>query len=214
MEKTIEIIFTEDKDLLRNAIIRELNGYPVKVIGEACNGKELLKLLVHKHPDVVILDLEMPIMNGNETMNHLMKKFPETKVLILTMHNEHLLVENFMARGARGFIPKDQIAGDIRILLSALKIIRDGGIYIHPQVSEERRFSKRQKDMMPLIFDGKTNEQIAVEIGMSKRSVEKSRQKIYEKADTNKAVGFYKYAFSRGLQFLSRLATKTEVYDE
>jgi DNA-binding NarL/FixJ family response regulator len=205
MEKVIEVIFTEDKDLLRNAIIQALKGHPVKVVGEARHGKELLKLLVHKQPDVVILDLEMPVMNGNETMNHLMKRFPDIRVLILTLHNEHLLVENFIARGARGFIPKDQIAGDIQILLSALKLIKEGGIYIHPQINEEKRFSKRQKDIMPLIFDGKTNEEIAGEIGMSKRSVEKSRQRIYEKANTSRAVGFYKFAFSRGLQFMSRL---------
>ena len=208
MEKHVEIIYAEDKDLIRHAIIRELKEHPVKVIGEAANGKELLKLLRYKRPDVVLLDLEMPVMDGNETMKQLEKEFPEVKVLILTLHNEALLVENFMARGARGFIPKDEIAGDIGILVAALRKIKEGGVYIHPKIVEGRRFTKRQKEIMPLLFEGKTNEQIAGEIGMSKRGVEKSRHKIYEKAGTDKAVIFYKFAFSRGLQFLSRVIPK------
>jgi len=211
MEKAIEIIIAEDKELLRKAIIGDLCQYNIKIAGEASNGRMLLKLLQSKHPDVVLLDLDMPVMDGNEAMNHLMRDFPETKVLILTLHNEFLLVENYLARGARGFIPKDEIAGDISVLVKAIMKVKDGGIYIHPRLGEKRRFTKRQKDILPLLFEGKTNEQIAAEVGMSKRGMEKSRRRIYEKVGTDHGVGFYKFAFSRGLQFLSRIMPRNGV---
>jgi two-component system response regulator NreC len=205
MEKAIEIIIAEDKEILRKAIIGELRQYNIKIAGEASNGRMLLKLLQSKRPDVILLDLDMPIMDGNETMNHLMRDYPETKVLIFTLHNEFLLMENYLARGARGFVPKDEIAGDITILVKAIMKIRDGGIYIHPKLGDKRRFTKRQKEILPLLFEGKTNEQIAAEVGLSKRGMEKSRRRIYEKVGTDHGIGFYKFAFSKGLQFLSRL---------
>lgn len=211
MEKAIEIIIAEDKELLRKAIIRDLCHYNIRITGEAANGKMLLKLLQSKRPDVVLLDLDMPVMDGNEAMNHLMKDFPETKVVILTLHNEFLLAENYLARGARGFIPKDEIAGDIGILVKAITRVKEGGIYIHPKLGEKRHFTKRQKDILPLLFEGKTNEQIASEIGMSKRGMEKSRRRIYEKVGTDHGIGFYKFAFSRGLQFLGRLIPRSSV---
>lgn len=207
MEKAIEIIIAEDKELLRRAIISELREFNIKISGEAPNGKVLLKLLQSRHPDVVLLDLDMPVMDGNEAMDHLASDFPEVKVLVLTLHNDFLLAENYMARGAKGFIPKDEIAGDISILAKAIKKIKEGGIYIHPKLSEKRQFTKRQKEILPLLFEGKTNEQIAAEIGMSKRGMEKSRRRIYEKAGTDHGIGFYKFAFSRGLQFLGRIAS-------
>lgn len=209
MEKAIEIIIAEDKELLRKAIVSELCEHNIKICGEACNGKALLKLLRSKRPDVVLLDLDMPVMDGNEAMKHIMRDFPETRVLILTLHNELLLVENYMARGAMGFIPKDEIAGDITILVKAIKRIREGGIYIHPTLGEKRSFTRRQKEILPLLFEGKTNEEIATEVGMSKRGMEKSRRRIYEKAGTSHGVEFYKYAFSRGLQFMSRVFPKS-----
>jgi len=205
MEKVIEIIIAEDKELLRKAIAGQLQEHNIRISGEASNGKTLLKLLRSRRPDVVLLDLEMPVMDGNEAMNHIMRDFPETKVLILTLHNDFLLVENYMDRGARGFIPKDEIAGDITILVDAIKQIRAGHIYIHPKLGEKRKFTKRQKDIMPLLFEGKTNEEIACEIGMSKRGMEKSRRRIYEKAGSAHGIEFYKFAFSRGLQFMSRI---------
>lgn len=207
MERTTDIIIAEDKELLRKAIAGELREHNIRILGEAGDGKSLLKLLRSTRPDVVLLDLDMPVMDGNETMNHIMKDFPFAKVLILTLHNDALLVENYMARGARGFIPKDEIAGDIGILARAIRQIRDGGVYIHPRQGEKRNFTRRQKEIMPLLFEGKTNEEIATEMGMSKRGMEKSRRRIYEKTGASHGVDFYKFAFSRGLQFIGRIGS-------
>lgn len=204
--ETTRIIFTDNVERYRKIMLAELAPFGINCIAEASNGLELLKLLTKKEPDVVLLDLEMPIMDGNEALDHIMDKFPGTKVIILSMHYEHILVENYIQRGAMGYVSKDEIAGNIRLLADAIDEVKKGRVFVH-HLSQRMHldpisYSNRQKELAPMICQGLTNEQIATELHMGVRGVEKLRSKLYSKINGGRAVDFYRYAFSRGLQFL------------
>lgn len=205
MDTTINILFTEDKELYRKMILAELEEANIRCIGEADNGKELLRQLKTKKPDVILLDLEMPVMDGNEAMNRIIKDFPEAKVLIMSLHCEEELIEDYIKRGAKGYVSKDAICGNITLLIDAIQKIHAGGIYKQTLPKPDRKkFTARQKEMIPLICDEMTNKEIAEELKIKERTVEKHRQKIYSRTNSSGATSFLKYAFKRGLDFLGR----------
>ncbi|MCC6370105.1 MAG: response regulator transcription factor [Bacteroidia bacterium] len=209
MNAGIKIIFTEDKEVFRKTVIEELAEYGIICIGEASNGKELLRQLKDKHPDVILLDLEMPVMNGNETMTHLRRDYPDARVLIMSLHYEGELITDYIRRGAKGYVSKDAICGNIELLVEAIKKINTSEIFIqHPELCKSTTFSPRQIEMIPLLCDELTNKQIAERMGILERSVEKQRQKIYSKTGSAAAASFFKYAFKRGLDLLERRRQK------
>lgn len=209
MEERIKLIVTDDKEEYRRIFLSMVDGYSfIDVIGQAENGKDLLHLLRTRRPDVILLDLNMPVMDGNETFKNLCKNHPSAKVIILSQHFEPVLVENYIQRGARGYLPKDAIMTNEILLINAITKVKNGGTFVYDSKMQGDHFTRRQKELLPLIFDGYTNDAIAKEIGISKRAVEKHKQKLYEKAGTLRSIDFYKYAFLRGLQFLGRIMNK------
>ncbi|MBC7861689.1 MAG: response regulator transcription factor, partial [Bacteroidia bacterium] len=111
MKKTensrIKLILAEDQELVRKALISLLKENPnIEVIGEAENGKKLLELLKQVEPDIVLLDIEMPVMNGQEALDVISKRFPAIKVIILSMYEEMALMSDFITKGARAYLPK------------------------------------------------------------------------------------------------------------
>ncbi len=200
MESTMNIVIADDKEKYRYLIRIMLECFPVNIIGEAADGKELLSLLRKKLPDIVLLDLEMPVMDGNKTFQYISKHWPDQKVIILSSYNESVLIDNYIERGARGYIPKDELDPDL--LMEALKKVSLDQVFVYERPVERLKFTFRQKQIMPLIFEGMTNGEIASEVCMTTRSVEKHRHKLYEKSGAQKIIDFYKYAFTKGLQFL------------
>lgn len=202
MESNINIIIADDKERYRQLICEMLEDLPVTVIGEAANGKQLIELLRKKRPEIILLDLEMPVMDGNEAFQHIHKTWPELRVIILSSYHESVLVENYVERGAWGYIPKDEMTTEI--LYEGLRNVSGGKTFVFEKPTDRMKFTYRQKQIMPLIFEGLTNGEIASEVCINTRSVEKQRHKIYEKSGAQKMIDFYKYAFTRGLQFLGR----------
>jgi len=202
MEKVIKVILADDKDQYRQSIREILKLFPVSVIGEAKNGTELLTLLKKdQQPDIILLDLEMPVMNGNRAFELICKAHPNIKIIILSFYFENLLIENYIERGAKGYLPKDAI--EPTLLMEALQQVMSGAVYIFENSNDKRKYTYRQKEIVPLILEGLTNDEIADEVCITKRAVEKQRHNIYLKIGAYKAIEFYKYAFSKGLQFLS-----------
>lgn len=200
MENAIKVILADDKARYRQTVREILELFRIDVIGEASNGRDLMLLLKEKKPDIILLDLEMPVMDGREAFDLIRKEYPLIKIIILSFYFENLLIENYIERGASGYIPKDAMMPDI--VKSALKEVMKGSIFIFEKPADEYKFTPRQKEMLPLIFEGLTNDEIAAEIFISKRAVEKQRHNIYEKSGALKAIDFYKYAFTKGLHFL------------
>lgn len=206
---TARLIFTDNAEKYRKLISGELLSFGIECIGEAANGRELLKLLRSLVPDVVLLDLDMPVMNGNEALNRIMKDFPSTRVIILSIFYEELLVEDYIKRGARGYLPKEEVNGNIALLANAIEKVMQGEVYVYHLPPEKQKevisYSEKQKTLAPMICQGFTNEEIADELKIQVRGVEKQRSKIYSKISGGRAIDFYRYAFSKGLQFLGEV---------
>ncbi len=203
MKKKINLFITDDKIEYRNIIKQILESHPVKIIGEATNGQILIEALEQGiNPDVIILDIEMDVMDGCKAFEIIREKFPKQKVIMISMHYQEILIENFVERGVKGYISKDAICDKPNLLYKALCRVNSGGVYVHEKSKDSLILSRRQKQILPKVFNNKTNEEIAKELDISKRAVEKQRIKIYEKAGTKNSLDFYKYAFSRGLQYL------------
>jgi DNA-binding NarL/FixJ family response regulator len=200
--KKIRVIYAEDHIGFRQTVIRELNALGIRNVTGVSNGKELIDSMSPR-PDVVLLDLQMPVMNGSQTLDQILKNWPGTRIIIVSMHFEEMLVENYLARGAKGYISKDAFAGNMELLVKAIHKVASGKTF-RPEVEEDEKFSPRQKELIPLIVEGYTNKEISARTGILQRSVEKQKQRIYSKVGDGRAVEFYKYAFSRGLQFLGR----------
>lgn len=210
MEGNIKIIIADDKQVYRDIYLDIIDFPYMEVIAEAENGEILLEKLKVQHPDIILLDLEMPIMDGNVAFGFIRHHYPQLKIIILSSYFETALVENYMERGATGYIPKDVLMGNTNLLIHAIKKIHDGGTFFYEAPTKQEKFTKRQVDIMPLIFEGLTNNEIASELKITERAVEKQKKLIYEKRGADKSVTFFKYAFSRGFQFLSRISEKNK----
>lgn len=206
----ITILFAEDNERYRKLIINELALFNIVCIGEANNGRELLNLLRFEDPNVILLDLQMPEMDGNETMSRITELYPQAKVIILSLYADSLLMENYLERGAKTYLPKDEISGNISLLVEAIRKTHKDSLFKldldrkRQSLPSEETFTIRQKEIIPLICDGLTNKEIAKEIGILERSVEKQRRKIYDKTNSQKTSGFLKNMVLRGLHLLGR----------
>lgn len=198
----IEVIIADDKPAYRKAIAAILDLSAVRIIGEAGDGRELLAMLRKHEPHIVLLDLEMPVMDGNKAFELVHRHHPHVKVIILSSYIDSLLIEHYLERGAKGYIPKDVLSSEL--LNEAFQTVLGGGVFVHETLSGSL-FTQRQKQILPLIFEGLTNEEIADEVSVGTRAIEKQRYKIYQQVGAKKAVDLYKYAFTRGLQFLGRI---------
>lgn len=203
MATPIKIAFAEDMPRYRRALIEGLKEFGVHCIGEAANGKELLKLRNLQDADVVLLDLEMPVMDGNETMELLMGDWPDAKVLVLSLHSDVLLANHYLSRGAKGYLSKDSVSGNIPLLANAITEIQTGHFYTDPSIqNSEITFTTRQVEIIPLMCQDLTNKQIAERLSITVRSVEKQRKRIYERVGAKSITSFLKYALRRGFDFI------------
>ncbi|MCC6370254.1 MAG: response regulator transcription factor, partial [Bacteroidia bacterium] len=114
MRKPIAVIIAEDKIPFRETLAASLEDYGISVIAQAGNGLELLAHLKIREPDIILLDLRMPEMDGSETMNQLANEHPQIKVIILSYHDSPMVQDDYAKRGAKGYVCKDELVGDIR----------------------------------------------------------------------------------------------------
>lgn len=207
MNKKIKIVYAEDKQLFRKMILESLNetAPDIECVGEASNGKELLRLLNSTRVDVILLDLDMPLMDGNSALTEILQTYPAAKILIISFHYESELVDDYLRRGAKGYICKDNVCGKIEILKEAIEKINNGNLFVcETPPLNKNIFTRRQTEIIPLLCDNLTNKEIANRLGIHERGVERHLQKIYKKTNSNRAASFLKYAYKKGLDFLER----------
>lgn len=211
----IRVALVDDQPLFRAGIISLLKDYEnIEVVLEASNGKELLRNIKRPKPDVVLLDVEMPEMNGIETTLELKKKYPEIKVIILTMHNEEEFIFDLMTKGAHGFLPKDK---SVEELVDAIYAVVEEGVYSNDELMKimvkgssglvknvkMNSLSEKEIEIVRMICKQKTTKEISDELNLSIRTIEKYRTAILEKTDTKNAAGIVMYALKHKL--ISRL---------
>ena len=182
-----------------------------RVIQIAENGRELLRVLEILDTDLVLMDLDMPIMNGLEAMQEIRKRFPTLKVIILTMHEEKSLVKKMTDLGAKGYLFKN---ADKEELLTALRRVDEGGVYfsanltlglINNQLGQVSAYDEkkglltdREIEILKLIASGKSNKEIGDELFISHRTVDTHRTNLMKKLEVNNIAGLIRYAIKHG----------------
>ncbi len=202
MTNPINVILTDDKPEWRDGLKRVLPDYNIKIMAEAGNGLELLKLLKSFTPDVILLDLSMPVMDGSETMTYLNITYPEHKVIIMSQFDDPSLIHDYVMRNIKGCFPKSHAMGNIEGLAAAIRKVHRGGKYFDFATEEEiMDFSIRQKVIISQYGKSRSQKEIAEELGITIDAVEKQKKKIMEIMGVKSLAEFYKFIYERGLQF-------------
>lgn len=214
--KTITVLLAEDHTIVREGFRRMLELDPdLKVIGEAQDGRQAVAMARKLNPDVVLMDIAMPHLNGLEATRQLLKAQPGIRILILSAHNDDAYVTDAITSGAKGFLLKQTSARDV---CQAIREVNSGNTYFSPSISrrltrlhsnpQERLapFAKkaalltsRETEVFQLIAEGRANKEIAGELSISIKTVEKHRGSLMQKLDIHDTAGLTRHAIATGI---------------
>ncbi|HEV2661488.1 MAG TPA: response regulator transcription factor [Ktedonobacteraceae bacterium] len=211
----IRILLADDHTILRAGLKMMLNAQPdMEVIGEAQDGRQAIREARRLQPDIVLMDITMPDINGIEATREIKKVAPDVRVLILTMHEHDEYIFQALRAGASGYMLKE--AADTE-LISALHVIRSGQFYLSPmaqsvmvgdylqrvRTGEEKdsysSLTEREREILKLVAEGYTNNQIAERLVISPKTVDTHRTHIMDKLNLHSRAELVKYAMRRGL---------------
>ena len=214
--KKIKVVIAEDHTIVRKGLCALLQGEPdIEVVGEAENGREALRIVERLLPDVVVMDIAMPGLNGLETTRQLKKKFPNMKILILTMHdNEEYIFETLRA-GASGYLIKRSAPNE---LISAIQSVYRNESFLSPAISKKvidgfvqsggsamredadaARLTTREREILRLIAEGNSLREISRLLHISIKTVESHKAHIMEKLSLRSIAELTQYAIRKGL---------------
>lgn len=212
---TIQILLVDDHTILRAGLKMMLNAQPdIVVVGEAQDGRHAVTEAIRLHPDVVLMDITMPDMNGIEATRQIKKQLTDVKVLVLTMHENEEYVFQALRAGASGYILKE--AADTE-LITALHVVQNGNFYLSPTAQsvmvgdylqrvhsgEEKdsysSLTEREREILKLVAEGFTNNQIGERLVISPKTVDTHRTHVMDKLNLHSRAELVKYAMRRGL---------------
>ncbi len=210
MTKKIRILLADDHPVVRQGFRLILTAQPdMEIVGEAGNGRQAVELAQGLLPDVVVMDVAMPELNGIEATRRLARVAPRTRVLALSMHKDSVYVREILRAGARGYLLKDSVDRD---LLAAVRAVAGGEGYLSPGVadavlSDYRRhvtdpldlLSSREREVLQMIAEGKTNKEIAAALNLSVYTVDAHRGRIMEKLNLHSMGELVRFAMRSGL---------------
>ena len=202
-----EIVIVDDHKLFRDGLKFILGETGIaRVIGEASNGKELLSILGMIRPDLVLMDINMPEMNGVEATRKALQVYPDLNVLVLSMFGDEEYYHSMIELGVKGFILKDADASE---LITAIRKILGGGTYFSQElllniirsrdVEEGIKLTRREKEILGLICQGHSNAQISDSLHISSRTVERHRAELLSKTQSPNSIALVVYAIKSGL---------------
>lgn len=203
-------MIADDHKLLLDGLILILNELEgAEVLASAGNGKELLRLMTHQRPDVVLLDLNMPVMDGFETLKEIKKRYPEVKVIVLSMHFEKYTVSRVMQDQADGYLVKNSDKGEFH---AAVRRVAEGGKYysaelmnlmMQPQgnAAEHKlaQLSLREVEIIKLLAEGLSSAEIGEQLSLSPRTVDTHRNNIIQKLELRNTAELISFAFKNKL---------------
>jgi DNA-binding NarL/FixJ family response regulator len=212
----ITVLLAEDHRVVREGFRSLLaQETDIEIVGEAANGRAAVELTRKLRPAVVIMDIAMPLLNGLEATRQIRKDSQQTKVLILSAHSDDAYVEHAMAMGAAGFLVKQTSS---HTLAYAIREVQKGNTFFSPAVAGRvlvrarkredgthhaatkcNRLSSREAEVLQLIAEGRPNKQIASELGVSFKTVDKHRQNLMTKLDIHDIAGLTRYAIAEGI---------------
>lgn len=205
----IRVLLADDHGLVRQGLKAWLERQSFGVVGDAPNGQEALQIAASAQPDVAIIDVAMPILNGIETARQMKALSPSTKVILLTQHAEDQYVTEALRAGVKGYVLKSQVADD---LLHAIREVCRGSVYLSPGISgtlvgaylsksdvQSDPLSGRERQVLQLVGEGRSTKEVAAQLGISIKTVESHRARLRRKLDIHETAGLVLYAIRRGL---------------
>jgi DNA-binding NarL/FixJ family response regulator len=211
---TIRVLLADDHRILREGLCSLINGLPnAEVVGQAANGREAVQVATKKSPDVVVMDVNMPDLNGIEATRQLRTSLPAIKVIGLSMYSDKRFVSGMLSAGASGYLLKSAAFEE---LANALQTVMAGEIYLSPKVSgvvvedyvghlaQEKTaltevLTPREREILQLLAEGKSSKDIASILHVSEKTVHTHRQNIMEKLGIHSVAELTKYAIKEGI---------------
>jgi DNA-binding NarL/FixJ family response regulator len=215
MNDKLTLLIVDDHKIFRDGLKLLLSHFPfVGEVKEASNGAEFLEMLSKDLPDIVLMDINMPVMGGIEATNRALEEYPDLKIIVLTtFHDEHY-VEQMMIAGVEGYMLKRSTPEEFE---TAILRVSSGGNYFSDEIvrsvvkrihhiREETEhkaslpvFTEREKEILDLLCEGLNNDRISERIHVSPKTIEKHKSSLFQKTDTNNTVNLIIYAFRHGL---------------
>ena len=215
MRDIIKVILADDHRIFRKGLKSLLSEKKnIEVLAEADNGDEALEAVKKYKPEIVVMDIAMPKMDGIEATRQIREQFPDTEVVILSMHAKKAYIDQVLKAGAKGYVLKDS---DEENLLSAIDTVHNGGYYLDSPVADQvlsdyfrdksKRelkkqsdpLSEREREVLRLLAEGHSNQEVADTLYISRKTVENHRANIVRKTGIQGQVGLTKYAARIGL---------------
>jgi len=205
----VRVMLADDHEMVRQGLRVLLEREGFEVVAEAPDGREAMKLCETHNPEVAILDLAMPLLNGVDAAREIIKTNPRTKVVLLTMHTEdHLILESLRA-GVTGYVLKTKASGE---LIQAIRAVCRGEMFLTQTISRtivqafvrnndlpELPISDRERQVLQLVAEGKTNKEIATLLGISVKTAESHRSNMMDKLNIHDTAGLVRYAIRKGI---------------
>ncbi|HDY69636.1 MAG TPA: response regulator transcription factor [Actinobacteria bacterium] len=212
----IKILLVDDHAILRAGLLRLLSEEDdIEIVGEAGDGREAIQKVQELHPDIVLMDIGMPVMNGMEATKQIKKRDQDVKVLVLTMHDNEEYLFQVLQAGAAGYVLKKAADSD---LVNAIHIVNDGDCFLYPSAAKliiEDYLDKvkqgqepttsydsltdREREILTLVAEGYTNREIAETLFISVKTVETHKANIMEKLNLHKRAELVRYAIRKGM---------------
>jgi DNA-binding NarL/FixJ family response regulator len=214
--KKISVLLADDHMIVRQGLRSMLSLEPdIEVLGEAENGRQAVQLVARLKPDVVVMDIAMPQLNGLEATRQIIKEKTSTKVIILSSYSDDELIQQLTEAGITGYLIKQTAAND---LINAIREAHKGNAFYSPSISKRlfdyyrqatlegkpvkrhsEKFTSRELEVLQLVAEGRVNKQIAAELCISTKTVEKHRQQVMDKLDNHDVAGLTRYAIAHGI---------------
>lgn len=205
----IRVVLADDHILVRQSLKSLLEREGFKIVAEASDGQEALRQVQSHQPDIAVIDISMPVLNGLDAAREILRLAPKTKTILLTQHDEDEYISEALEAGMNGYVLKSQAAGD---LIQAIQQVCRGQIYLSPGVSTAvvqafRSKSKkptdplttRERQVLQLIAEGKSTKDVASMLGISVKTAESHRTRLMSKLDIHETASLVRYAVRRGL---------------
>ncbi|MGD1030766.1 MAG: response regulator transcription factor [Opitutaceae bacterium] len=214
--RQISVLLAEDHAVVRQGLCSLLNADGQFVVaGEAQTGREAVAMAFRLRPDVILMDIAMPVLNGLEATRQILAANPAAKIIVLSAHSDDVYVERMNAAGAVGFLEKQTSA---EVLTKAIREVAGGRKYYSPSIARRlqnegskaldrnglrsargARLTSRESEVLQLVAEGSANKQVAAELGISIKTVEKHRQHVMQKLNIHETAGLTRYAIAQGI---------------
>jgi DNA-binding NarL/FixJ family response regulator len=208
----LKIVVVDDHKMVRDglcSLIDGLSGYTI--VGRAENGRQAIEVARREKPDIIIMDVSMPEMNGIDATSSIMEEMPSCKIIVLSMHSDKRFITGALQAGASGFLLKECAFQELN---QALDAVRSGQTYLSPKIAgtvvldyrrrllseaKEETLTTKEREVLQLIAEGRSTKEIADKLFVSVKAIEGRRGRLMEKLQINTVAGLVKYAIREGL---------------